>query len=146
MVILDVENEDILSGKLDIYLVRDVELITGNVKDGNRFLGIDFHGGDWKALFFRVLDCPKYTWPPIEHEEYRERFQKHLADYPMLGRIWDMYEDALYRAEEVEAFRKECLRVQMITSNGEALAGLRKLIFACDEASKAGTGIGLIAD
>jgi hypothetical protein len=94
-----------------------LDTIIGNVEDGDRVLGINFHGGDWKALFFHVLDCPRYSWPPIEREEYRKRFQEHLADYLMLGRIWDMYEDALYRPGEIESLRNECAKVQTITSN-----------------------------
>lgn len=66
-----------------------------------------------------------------EHcERNRRLFQQSIPNYPMLGRIFDMYEDYVFTPEEVERLREECLRVKSFTSNPAADLGLRKLIYA----------------
>ncbi len=114
----------------------------------------DLDGSEWIAVFRDVLKCPmgmdeSFTasdnlneW----HERVRSKFQQAIPDYPMLGRIWDTYNDVTYKPEEIEQLRDECLRVQASTSNEKALAGLAKLLSACDEASKLGSGLLLACD
>jgi hypothetical protein len=67
----------------------------------------DYHPGipdlgdhNWCALFVDVLHCPEAdrSYAPDEdfnesYERYRLKFQQHLSEYPMLGRIWDYYND-----------------------------------------------------
>jgi hypothetical protein len=138
-------------GGFDIYLVNDINHVTGNEKDGDRVLNIDFHGGNWKALFFDALGCPIVEWHKGDsYEQFYERarriFGQALPEYPMLSRICDMYEDALYKSEEVGLLLNECMKIQSLTTNTEALEGLQKLILACNEAAKEGKGLGLISD
>jgi hypothetical protein len=64
----------------------------------------------------------------------------------MLGRIWNTYGYASYRPEEIELLRKECVKIRATTSNELALAGLSKLVQACDNSSMLGRGILLIPD
>jgi hypothetical protein len=144
--------EESVIGSLSIYTVRDVKTWRGNVDASNRYTGIDFTGQDWKALFYDVLACPRPE-PYMEGEEvndyderYRVKFQKSLPEYPMLGRIWDMYVDAKYTKAEVEQLHNECLAIQASTTNTNALEGLEKLIRACDEAIRAKQGLFLASD
>lgn len=140
-----------MSGSLDLHVVHDP---SGqyDVAKGDRYLGIAFEPLEWEALFFDVLHCPEAE-PFVDgedldkyYERHRRRFQQAIADYPMLGRIWDIYEDVRYMPEEVNLLRDECLRVQTSTSNALALEGLRKLILACNEALKLGMGLYMASD
>jgi hypothetical protein len=112
----------------------------------------DLGNDHWGSLFFDVLNCPEAD-PYIpgedinEHtERFRRKFQRHLSDLPMLGRMWEFYNDAWYAPEEITPLRGECLRVQARTSNPLALEGLGLLIRGCDEASAVGLGLFLAAD
>ena len=112
----------------------------------------DLDADRWGALFFNVLNCPEAD-PYIpgadinDHtERFRIQFQRHLSDLPMLGRMWDFYNDAWYAPEEIERLREECLKVQAGASNTLALEGLGLLLRACDEASAARLGLLLVAD
>ena len=112
----------------------------------------DLGADNWSALFFDVLGCPESDSPVSGEDmtEYWERtrlkFQRAIPDYPMLGRIWDFYNDAWYAPEEVGQLQSECLKVQANTSNQTALEGLGLLLRACDEASADKLGIFLAAD
>jgi hypothetical protein len=118
----------------------------------DRALGIYLGGHEWSALFRQVLSCPE--GPPFKpgdildewKTKHQAEFQESIPDYPMLGRIWDTYIDVVYQPEEIKQLREECLRVQASTLNENALAGLAKLVQACDEASKLGSGLLLLSD
>ncbi len=81
-------------------------------------------------MFFDVLKCPEDDpYIPGEDitestERFRIKFQRHLSDYPMLGRMWEFYNDAWYAPEEIDRLREECLKVQASTANSLALEGL----------------------
>ena len=112
----------------------------------------DLGDDQWRVLFFDTLKCPEAD-PYIhgedinEHtERFRRRFQEHLTAFPMLGRMWDFYNDAWYAPEEIEQLREECLKVQASTSKPLVLAGLQLLLRACDEADATGLGLLLVAD
>jgi hypothetical protein len=141
----------LMSGSLDLHIVHDPNGQYDAAK-GDRYLGIAFEPTEWEAVFFKVLHCPEAE-PFIQgedldeyYERYRRRFQQAIADYPMLGRIWDMYEDVCYMPEEMNLLQNECRRVQTRTSNAYALEGLRKLRFACNEALKLGMGLYMASD
>lgn len=84
----------------------------------DRYIGLDFHPVDWQALFIETLGCPPYD--PCQPEEdghqcqerNRRRFQAAIPQYPLLGCIFDMYEDALFSREEVPPLREECQRAK----------------------------------
>ncbi len=118
----------------------------------DRALAIFFDGAEWSALFRDALlakDRDPFV-PGEAIDKWRERqslrFKESIADYPMLGRIWDTYIDVHYQPEEVRNLRDECLRVKVSTSNLIALRGLNKLIAACDEALKGGLGLSLLSE
>jgi hypothetical protein len=112
----------------------------------------DLGENNWSALYFDVLGCPESDLPAPGEDmaEYWERvrlkFQQAIPAYPMLGRIWDFYNDAWYAPEEVGQLQSECLKVQTNTANQTALEGLGLLLRACDEVSADKLGIFLAAD
>jgi hypothetical protein len=152
--ILGANNSDIedlkgaTNGMLHIFVVRDAK----RWREDGRFLEIGFGPYDWESLFLDVLNCPAIESRAegesyVEHlERYRKKFQHAIPNYPMLGRIWDIYEDVSYTPGEVKQLHEECLRVKTYTSHPDALRALRKLIFACDEALKVGQGLFLASD
>lgn len=130
-------------GSLHICVVRDPA--HWDEAQGDRHIErLDLHETDWEAVFYDVLGCSKGE-PYVrgeditEHTERSRRyFQQCIPQYPMLGRIFDMYEDYVFTPEEVGRLREECQMVRASTSNPGADKALRKLIYGCDEASKVG--------
>lgn len=120
----------------------------------NHYLHLDFETEEWEHLFYRVFDCPAATDEPIivgeseaEWEErFSRRFQQAVPEYPLLGRIWDMFIYVSYRPEEIEQLRAECLKAQAITGDEKARHGLSKILTACDEAAERGYGLLFVPD
>jgi hypothetical protein len=143
---IDPENADLFDGRengsLHIYLARVLDPQSEDAVD----LRLDFHAGDWWALFVNVLHVPTSDWIDLPREGQRIEFRQALAEYPMLAQIWDIYDDAGYLPEELPQLRSECLQVKSETTEPEAVKALRKLIYACDEATKRGFGLLLVGD
>lgn len=124
----------------------------GGSSKEDSYVGFDFHFSDWEALFFGELDCPPWE-PYIEGEDIDERdrrwyvkFQQCTSEYPMLDRIFDMYQDAGYKAEEVKLLRDQCLKLQAHTKHSGAWRAVTKLILACDKALERKSDLLLISD
>jgi hypothetical protein len=124
--------DETIVGALSLGLVKSVEDFFRHNKI--RYLYIDFSGGDWKALFLGLLKCPTFDLNESE-EVNRQRFEQHLSEYPMLSRIFDMYEYASYEKEEVARLRAECERLKSIATFAEASEALNKLTEGCNQAS-----------
>ncbi len=69
-------------------------------------------------------------------ENNRKILEQAFFEYPMLGKIDDMYADFVFNSEEAKKLRVECLKLQATKLNTAADLALRKLIYACDEALK----------
>ncbi|MCM3869795.1 MAG: hypothetical protein ND895_03710 [Pyrinomonadaceae bacterium] len=116
------------------------------------YMGLDLHSSDWEALFINVLHVPRCDefaqGDDINefHERNRKKFEQSIPKYPMLARIFDMYEDYEFAPDELPRLRAECQEVKSETSNPVAIKALRKLIFASDEASKRGFSLMFICD
>lgn len=138
-------------GRLAIYVVRDPMNWYGEISDKEQYLG-DFTGPQWESLFYKVLGCPtpNSAMPNEDVDEasdrYRIEFRNHLRQYPMLSRIWDIYEGVNYLPKDVHQLRNECLEVRISTANPYALDGLNILILACDKAKGLGYGLVLESD
>ncbi len=123
--------------------------------EGNdHYLDPRLEGNEWGALFVDVLKCPDTGDIPLlageSNEDWQERysskFQQAIPSYPMLGRVYDTLIYVAYKPEEISQLRDECLKVQSMTSNEKALAVLKSLIEACDEASKVRSGLLFVPD
>jgi len=140
------------NGSLHIHLVSQPDYFFNEETQDARYIELDFHAGDWEALFFNALHCPardEYeTGEDITeyHERNRRKFAQSIPTNPMLGRIFDMYEDYLYTLDEVPRLRVECLKVMATVRDSEALKALRKLVFACDQASSGGFHLAFTCD
>lgn len=145
-----------VAGSQSIFAMRDPnpQTFSGALSGTDRDLNLFLKGEEWGALFFEVLTCPPTSNTPRlpnedreeEEDKYRVKFRQAIPDYPMLGRMWDIFIYVSFEPEEIEQLRAECLRVQSATSNKKALAGLTKLLSACDEASKHGSGLLFVPD
>ena len=141
------------NGSLHPYVVRNpVSYWDDGYHKDDFYVGFDFHWVDWEALFWGALNAAErdeYVQGEdiIEfHERNRRKFEESIPEYPLLGRIFDMYEDAVYEAEEVNQLREECLKAREGTEHAGAIKAANKLILACDKASERGLGLRLISD
>jgi hypothetical protein len=140
------------NGSLHMYLVRDPKNWHGESLEDGFYMDLDFHYSDWEALYIDVLHFPGWDGY-VEgddinelQERNRKKFEQTIPEYPKLARIFDMYEDYEFTPEEIPQLHEESLRVKSKTSNPKAIKALRKLIFACDEASKRGFSLLFICD
>ena len=109
------------------------------------YLELDFHRSDWYALSIDELHCPECDLNETRERNY-EIFRRSIPEYPMLGRIWDNYDDYIFTPEEIGKLRDECLKLKVGISEPNAVKALRKLVYACDEASKAGCNLMFVCD
>ena len=140
-----------VAGSLSIYLMREpsFETFSKGISGEDRYLQLWLDGDEWAAVFFKVLGCPERdSIPRFQNESsddwehrYSLMFQRTIPEYPMLGRMSDLFGYVTYRPEEIEQLRVECARIQSGTVNQKAISGLAKLIEACDEASKVNSGL-----
>jgi len=143
-------------GSLSIHMMRDpsFEAFSRGLSNGDRYLNLWIKGEEWGALFLNVLGCPDVTDVPRLPNEgdaewqrrYAMKFQQAIPNLPMLSRIWDVFIYVSFRPEEIEALRSECLTVQHNTSDEKAQLALSKLLSACDEASRVGSGLLFVPD
>ena len=141
-------------GSLSLFVIRDPKSFFEGMTAPDHYLNLDLMGDDWGALFYQVLNCPKATIEPFSlgedpeqwRERYRLKFQQAVPNYPLLSRIWDLYNYASYSPEEIGQLREECLKIQTNTSNEKARAALANIIEACDEALKLGSGLLFVPD
>lgn len=133
-------------GRLYIYVMRDPDPRTfpAALSEGDHFTSF-FTGQEWKRLFVDELKCP-VPLPDDSPELYGAKFSSALSAYPKLGKISDMYIYVCYKPEEVRKLREECLQVQRNSSNQEAQEAVAKLVQACDEALKKGSGLLFVPD
>ena len=141
---VDPENADLFDGRgngsLHIYLARDPE--RWHVAEDTVEMRFDFHPDDWHALFVGVLHVETLGPTGWLTQEFRELD----TDYPKLGRIWSVYDGCMFFPDELSELRGECLKLKSETTQSEAVKALRKLIYACDEATKRGFSLILIGD
>src|SRR5437762_5254725 len=127
-------------GSLDIVVIGydlKEERYIGTQND--RHPGLSFNGQEWESIFIETLGCPGEVTGQSE-------FKEAMKEYPMLGRIWDLYEDIVYAPNEVILLNEDCLQVKAMTSNPVAQEGVRKLLFGCEEAARCNYGLLLASD
>lgn len=136
------------NGRLYIYVARDPDPVKfPSGLSNNDHMSSFLTGKEWEALFLDELKCPdRFSISSGDSEVYGARFAAALHNYPMLGRISDMYIYVCYTRDEVRQLREECLRAQRLTSNPKAAEGLVKLLQACDEALINGSGLLFVPD
>lgn len=131
------------NGSLHLYVVCTPDWEPYQNGDA-RYLGLDFHASDWEALLWKALKAGEIHYQEYVYgednseieERNRKKFQQSILEYPMLARIYDMYEDYLFSPEEITKLRNECLHLKTKLTEPDAVKALRKLIYACDEATK----------
>lgn len=127
------------NGVLDLSLAKDPNKYNENT---DRRLKVCINDDDLEAVSLAVFSAESgKPYDDAEHilkkrNDNRNLFQKLFPAYPMLGRINYIYEDVIFNPEEVKKLREECLKLQTSKSDSAAGLGLRKLIYACDEALK----------
>lgn len=145
--------EELLAGRLHIYVVRNPEKWDYTTNELDRYLE-DLEGREWVGLFRHTLKCPMgidQPWVDGEdsskwRESNRLRFQQAISQYPLLGRMWDTFIDVQYGPKEIEQLRNECLSVAATALDPEAIKGLQKLVASCTAAVKVKSGLYMACD
>jgi len=145
------EHEFTVFGQLDICVAREPESWIDGVGEGE-CLGIGLTGPQWESIFYQVLNYtgaePYKVGEDVDeyYKRVRSHFQSYLCRFPMLSRIWNIYEGVNYMPDEVEPLRDECYKVLSSTANPYAVEGLNNLIIGCNKALELGYGMVLESD
>lgn len=139
------------NGTLDVNIQHDLDPSSGNWDEskGDRHLHICINDDDLLSIetemFHFVVGIPSEVEDYV-YKNWKDKAAQVIAAFPMLNRFDGMYADVLYEAHEVSSLREECVKLKTFTINKSADLGLRKLIYCCDEAIKAGIGIAMWCD
>ena len=144
-------------GHLYITSVRNPETwdISSPSHEGVKDLGLVLDGSEWGESMLDELhgdisldDLPDLA--QVGGDEYNrvrlERLRRSIPNYPMLARIYDMYDDAIYPSADLPLLRDECVTLTSKIHNRWALEMVETLITACDLASADGWGLFLMCD
>jgi hypothetical protein len=105
-------------------------------------------------VFEGLFNCPDAE-PYIDGEDieqYESRYRLQIQecassyDYPMIARIWDIYEEFSYSNDETQRLLGACQKLRSTTDYPGALWARDKLILACHEALKQDSGLFLASD
>lgn len=149
------------SDSLSICVTPDASFRGSQEHPSSRWLGLTFDSRDKEALFFQALkvfnpaaavggripaeDFRRGKWDDLM-AQFERSVEQATANLPMLRRLKEEYEDAVYSPEEVSVLREECLKVRAGTDDLQALSALETLIHACEEALKEGSGLFFASD
>ena len=120
----------------------------------DRYLHLRLNGDEWVALYRQALRCPDAgQLPRLPNEDLEEwskrygaQFQQAMPAQPMLARIYDRFNYVSYAPDEIEQLRVECVELEASILNEKARFGLKKLIAACNEASRLRVGLLFVPD
>ena len=140
------------NGDLWPVIVSEPDNYEGDDEDDVFVVPFNFNYRDWDALYFGELKCPGYE-PYVEGEDmvardkrWMAKFQSCCSEFPLLARIYDMYADAIYRADEVPHLKAQCETLLSRTQTNGAWRALAKLIVICTKAEERNKGILLSCD
>ena len=139
------------NGTLDVYISHNLDAYgkSWDESKGDRHLHICINDDDLLSVASEMFHFVVGTPPEVEsyvYKNWKDNAPQIISMFPMLNRIEEMYADALYYAKEVSLLREECVKLKSFTADKPADLGLRKLIYSCDEAIKAGLCLGLWCD
>lgn len=135
------------NGSLDICIAKNPAASDWGV--GDYYSGMQLHPDEWEALFLGVFGVEEAVdYESSSFEEQEEAFQTFVAGqgFPMLSRIWHIYQDAYFLADEVDQLHGECVRLEAKTDDPIALKGLDKIKRGCMQAVNALSGVAFVSD
>lgn len=133
------------NGTLDAAISRQIG--TWNVGDMNLNVSIDdedfvnIHSETYRLTFGEKPNLDLFNTPQLE-----SMLERILLNFPMLSRFKNMYEDAIFKADEVKILREECEKLKKESQDNSTDLALRKLFYCCDEAIKANLNLGFWCD
>lgn len=122
--------------------------------DGDRHLDFDLHPAEWEKLFVDYFGVPEWEMHSDKEESslyfarQKERIEKHIAErgYPLLGRLWHIYDDAGYEPNEIQSFHRECDDLRLKVDDPLARSMVDKLLAACYQAEQSSSGLWFLSD
>ena len=126
------------NGTLDAAISRQIDPRSWDKDDRNLNVCIDdedfvnIHSETYRLTFGEKPDLELFN--AIQLEKILEEIS---VKFPMLCRFKHMYEDAIFKADEVKILREECEKLKNESQDNSTDLALRKLFYCCDEAIKA---------
>ena len=120
-------------------------------EDPETFLFGEIDPVEWESFFFNDLDIKRYTeYNQEDSETYEEYYLRRISSfekkYPLIIRIRDYYEDALFSKQEVSGLINEILSLQNVVEGKQSVGFLNQLLAASEKAISRDSGIKLVAD
>ena len=106
----------------------------------------DFFPSDLEALHDALGGVKWRDLDRSDQDDWPTTFAKSVPDYPLLGRICDIYEDAKFRAEEIRGLDEECQRLIQASGHERGAWAANKLRVACRKALSHKLGLILLCD
>jgi hypothetical protein len=136
---------------LEIMIIKDVSKPYWENPEVIRFG--DISPLDWESLFFKDFEIKSYLEDAPEARDqraYRDYYSKKISflneRFPLIVRIKDYYEDALYSKYEIKELIREILSLEDIAKSQGSIRFLHQLLKACEMAVNNDAGIVLAAD
>ncbi len=140
-------HDDVFPTMQTVWLVVDIDaFVEGRPSKQDQLLDISLIYPEWLAIYFDSLALDKAIYddwiqngPKVTEygaTEIVAAFDEVIPGFPMLSRINAPDHDVVFKVNEIEDLRLECLRVKARTSNGIATLGLDKLVTICERARK----------
>lgn len=139
------------NGTLDASINHQIDFIgnSWNESKGDRWLDVSIDEEDFinihsetYRLTFGENPCSELFYT----KELESILEKISLKFPMLCRIKDMYEDAIFKVNEVKVLREECEKLKNESQDNSTDLALRKLFYCCDEAIKTNLNLGFWCD
>jgi hypothetical protein len=130
------------NGTLDAVICHQIDASGGSwdAAKGDRVLNISIDDNDLfgiHSVTFRLTFGEK---PEIENffiKTWESAEAQISINFPMLCRIKDLDEDAIYQPDEVKMLLNECIKLKSTSKSEATDLALRKLFYCCEAALKA---------
>ncbi|MDQ3802002.1 MAG: hypothetical protein M3384_21465 [Acidobacteriota bacterium] len=128
---------------------RERDAMQWNPAQGDRVPDFFLDGKDFDALqnFLDIKLSSTERRDGESYAEHEERLKNMYLEaagekgFEMPGRIWDWYQDAAYFPSEINQLLAGCQKIKESAQNPDRSEAMDKLINACREALKTGSGI-----
>jgi hypothetical protein len=124
-----------------------------NPKNGDCFSGLTIDINELEYLFDDILDCMPKNIKRFEGEDgsdYYERFERtfleNIPDFPLLGRLFEIYRDTYYEYKELPLLKQECDQVFEKYDFEKSSTLIQTLLAAINEVSTESKAIYLASD
>ena len=136
------------NGTLDAVISREVEDY-GKGWDESKsdcWLDVSIGYNDLLAIHSQTFLLTFGKEPETEFILWENVKMQITAKFPMLCKFRDIYEDAIFKSDELETLLAECIELKSSSSNKALDVALRKIVYCCKEAINTNLHLGFWCD